>query len=169
MEDKKKGSEILTQAKQAGTDTGAVALGIVAGNVAVKLVKQDNLMGNAALTVGGFAGAVMIKNKFVRNAMIGLTVFGGLRLLTIGVNAVTAPGAVKGLAGFIPESVKEKIRTFVPQINGVEQLIGEDDFGDVNLDDDDNGNGTGNIEDVDYIDMTHEKAMAGPGEVSLLV
>ena len=124
----------INQAKETGIDIASIAGGMVAANIAVKAIKKDNLLVNGTVAVAALAVATKVKSPALKMMLLGASVFGTMRCLTIAVKGVT--GNTQGIAGLIPESIKAKIAKFLPQLNGAETLLGEyDDFGDVNLDD----------------------------------
>lgn len=145
--------------KGAAIDAGSLLGGMVAGNVVVKLVKQDNAKGNGVLALAGLGGYTVMKNKsnipqWAKMLTLGVGLYSGLRLLTIGMQEATNPETTEGLAGFLPDSLKAKMRKFIPSLSGIEDrglFAGVDDGDeDINLDD------IGAVEDIDYEDVTSD-------------
>ena len=144
---------------------GVVMSGFLTGHIAAKLFKKtDSLLVNGGMAVGALAGAVYIKHPLAKLALLGVAVYGGTRCLAIGVQEVTTPGDVKGLAGFIPESLKTKMREFIPTLGDINQnllglgnISGEDDLGEINLDDAISG-----TEDVPYEDVSNQRTIGSP-------
>lgn len=126
--------------KKGGIDLSGIAIGMIGGHVLLVVTKQDNLLVNAGLTVGGFGLAVKSKQPLVRAIGLGLAGFGLLKMANHGIKAVAAPGTTEGLNGFLPESAKLMIRKFLPTLSGVEgtedNIAGtDDDMSGLSLDD----------------------------------
>lgn len=131
-----------------GLDGSSMLGGFIAANVLVKITKQDNLIGNGIMALGGVVGASMIdKDSPLRLLVLGASLFGALRVGTIAFNTANS------LTG-IPESIKEKIKLYLPQINGIGDA--KDEFIDINLDD-----------QVETIDAEHE--IMGIGQTEILL
>jgi len=158
---------IKEEAGKAAVDLGAITGGMIAANMLRVVTKKDDLVLNGSLAVAGFAGASMIKQPALKMLCLGASIFGTLRCLTIGVQTVTDPGT-QGIAGLIPDSIKEKIKQFVPQLSGMD---------DDNFSGDDMENLTGdevNLDDVGTIDVPYEEvkdtySMSGLGDVEKLL
>lgn len=142
-------------AKSYASATGLLAAGFLVAHNGLRLIKmQDSLLANLGLTAVAVAGAMQIENPWVKLALIGVAAYAGVKTLSLAVKEVTAPGdkGAAGLSGFIPESVKGKVRAFLPtfgsvgefdQINGTGGTDGVDDIGDLdeplhNIGNDDN-------------------------------
>ncbi|MBS1635227.1 MAG: hypothetical protein JST26_04835 [Bacteroidetes bacterium] len=127
--------------------------GMIAAHVALKAIKkQDSLLVNVGAFGAGVAGAMFIKNPWVKLLSLGVAGYSLLRLGNIAVKEVAAPGdtGAAGLSGLIPENLKSKIRNFLPSLGSAETLLGEDDLnGMPNLDD------VAGTEDIGYTDVTN--------------
>ena len=151
---------VIQNLKTSAIDAGLIPLGMIAANVGVKTIKQDNVIANGILALGGFAGSAFVKHPALKALLLGVSVFGTLRCATIGLNTITEPGATEGIAGLIPEGMKEKIRKFIPQLSGDEELdsLTGDEI---------------NLDDVGTIDIPYEEVSgdgtAGIGEVERLL
>ncbi len=142
----------MAKLKENGIDALSVTGGLIAGHIAQKaLIKKDSTLVHGGMAAGGLALATICKNDFLRMGFLGLAAYGTIRMLhkTVApaVSAVAAPAAamygVEGIDGFLPESLKSKIRQFVPsignteyemsgydeaQMTGYEELTGDDDL-----------------------------------------
>ncbi len=150
---------VKKEAGKAAIDLGAITGGMIAANVLKVVTKKDSLLMNGGIAVAGFAAAALIKQPALKMFFIGASVFGTLRSLSIGVQAVTEPGT-EGIAGLIPENLKEKIRKFIPQLSGadIENLTGDE----MNLDD------VGTI-DVPYEEVMDTPSVNGFGDIDKLL
>ena len=100
--------------------TGLVSLGMLVAHNATRLMnKQNSLIANFGVFGVGLVGAMFIKHPLVKLGMIGMCAFGGVKTIGLLTNVATTPGATNGL-GFIPDSVKTKIRQFVPTLGAVD-------------------------------------------------
>lgn len=143
----------IDKVKDASVDVGSIAGGMVAANVLVKVAKQDNLPVNGLIAVGGLIGAcVMKKNSALKMLVLGASVFGAMRCLTIGVSSANS---LLGASGILPEGIKEKISQYLPQLNGIGNPENEID---INLDD-----------DVNTIDIPHEVMGSSLGNAEALL
>lgn len=129
-----------TQKMIAGAkDLGGVALGIIASHALLNIAKQqNNTMVNGALAVGGFYGAMKVKNPLLKALCIGAGAYGTIKLLGKATNAVSTPGSTEGLSGVLPEKVKTALRQYIPTFAGLEEVAGTDGFDgddDLSLDD----------------------------------
>jgi len=130
-----------------GATLGGVVAGIVGGHAIVTaLNKQDNVMVNGAMLLGGFYGACKLKHPFAKALCIGAAAFGGIKLVNQGIKQVTAPGTTEGLNGMLPESVKTALRKYIPNFSAMSGVNGlgdaydnmgnaDDEMGDLSLDD----------------------------------
>jgi hypothetical protein len=125
-----------------GLAGATVAGGIVVGNILNTLVNkarktdQDSIMVSGGMAVAGLAGAMLIPNKWAKLASLGIMSYGIVKSAAIGVKEVTAPvdptaapgapGHSAGLAGLLPESIKAKLRGYIPNIGSIDQLIGDE-------------------------------------------
>lgn len=142
--------EIGKHAAEAGKDMGVVVGGFLATHAGLTLVKKrDSIPVNLAVAGAGFAGAVLFKPALLKLACIGIGTYGTINSAGMLLNKATTPGATQGVAGLLPEGVKEKLRALIPNLSGVEELAG-DDFSNIPSMDDAAQNGVGNTEDVDY-------------------
>jgi hypothetical protein len=150
----------VENAKAYGEVVGLAFAGFIAAHVTAKVVKKtDSLLVNGSILAGGFVGAMCLKNPMLKIACIGAAMYGGTRCLAIGVQEVVAPGATAGLAGFIPESVKAKLREFIPTLGSMDDLLGlgnaDDEMGAAwNLDD-----AVGNTEDINYTEISSKQGV----------
>jgi hypothetical protein len=151
--------------KEGGSLAGGVALGLVASHAALNLIKkQDSLLLNGGLALGGFYGAMKVKHPLLKAICAGVATYGAVKCLSIGIKEVTAPGATEGLAGMIPDKVKEALRKFIPTFSGIDEVAGlgnsDDEYvGDLgdNSDYDMSGLGQGS-EDPQYAGLGHSLA-----------
>lgn len=130
--------------------------GMLVSHVALKAIKkQDNWIATGCTTVAGIAGAIFIKNGWLKLFSLGVAGYGLIRTANIAVKEATEPGTTQGLAGLIPETIKAKIRSFLPTLGSTsETLLGDDDLsGMPNLDD------IAGVEDVGYVDVTDQKGI----------
>ena len=127
------------EVKDAALSAGLVAGGFFVAGVLAKVVKQANTIGGVVLMVGGALGVWKAKPMWAKMLCLGAASYGLVRLANSAMNKLTStPAGTSGLAGLIPDSVKEKIRQYMPTLAGDEDLLtGDDDYnmGDVNLDD----------------------------------
>lgn len=122
-------------AKSYVSATGLLAAGFLVAYNGLRLIKmQNNLIANLGLTAVAVAGAMMVGNPWIKLALIGVAAYAGVKTLSLAVAEVAAPGptGAGGLSGFIPETVKSKIRSFLPSFGDID---GNDDFGDIYGDD----------------------------------
>lgn len=141
-----------------GLASAVAVSGMVVSHIAMKAIKkQDSLLINGGLLAAGIGGAMYFKNPWVKLLFLGAAGYGLLRVANIAVKEVTAPGdtGAGGLSGFIPETIKTKIRSFLPSLGSTDQtLLGEDDlYGMPNLDD------VAGVEDIGYVDVTNQNAI----------
>lgn len=131
--------------------------GMIASHVALKAIKkQDSIIFTGGITIAGVAGAMMLKPRWLKLLSLGVAGYGLLRTANVIVKEATAPGdtGASGLSGLIPESIKLKIRSFLPNLGSTETLLGEDDLhGMPNLDD------VAGIEDISYVDVSGQKSI----------
>lgn len=135
--------------------------GMVAAHVALKAMKkQDSLIFTGSATVLGVAGAIMLKPSWLKLLSLGFAGYGLLRSANVIVQEATAPGdtGAAGLSGLIPETIKAKIRSFLPNLGGLgnigDTLLGDDDLsGMPNLDD------VAGVEDVGYVDVSEQQGI----------
>jgi hypothetical protein len=142
----------------AGKRTGGVLAGIIASHAVVKSVEAINKpVGHGVILAGGFYGACKVKDPFLQALCVGAAVYGGFRLLGAAAAAVTEPAATSGLAGILPEKVKEALRKYIPTFAGIEEVAGLGDAGDGdnefsgNLSLDDVGRGAGELSDYEEV------------------
>ena len=138
-----------------GLAGATIAGGVVVGNIINTLVNkarkkdEDSIIVSGAMAVGGLAGAMLIPNKWAKFACLGVMTYGVVKSAAIGVKEVTAAApadatvATHGLAGLLPESIKAKLRGYIPNIGSVDQLIGDEQM---------NGGGTGSDTDFGFLD-----------------
>lgn len=108
--------------KSYASATGLLAAGFVVAHAGLKLIKQDqSLIAAAGLTVASFGAAMYVPNPYAKLALLGIAVYGGLKTLAMGVKEVTAPAntGAGGLSGFIPETVKAQIRSYIPSLGSL--------------------------------------------------
>lgn len=156
-------------AKAYGAATGLIVGGFVTAHVATKLIKKtDSILVNGGAALASFAVLMKAKNPYIKLAMLGVCTYSSLRCLNIGIAEVAAPGdsGAAGLSGFIPETIKSKLREYIPTLGGsddAKNLLGlgnpDDELG-FNLDDvSDMG---GPTEDVDYVDVSNQNLVGSP-------
>jgi hypothetical protein len=142
--------------KTYGASTGTVVAGMVVAHVALKAIKkQDSLLINGGLVVGGLVGAMQLQNPWLKLLCLGAAGYGTIKCLNIATKEITAPGdtGAAGLSGLLPESIKAKIRGFIPTLGEV-TLLGDDDLqGMPSLDD------MAGVEDGIAIDVTNQKTI----------
>ncbi len=137
---------------------GGVALGLIASHAALNIIKkQDSLIANGSLLVGGFYGACKVKHPLLKMLCAGAAAYGAIKMINKATAVVAVPGATEGLAGMLPESVKEALRKFIPTFAGIDEVSGlgnatgdvNDEFGDLSLEDQGNysTDGLGNDEE----------------------
>lgn len=141
-----------------GLASAAAVGGMVVSHVAIKAIKkQDSLLVNGGILAAGIGGAMYFKNPWIKLLFLGAAGYGLIRVANIAVKEVTAPGdtGAGGLSGFIPETLKSKIRNFIPSLGSTENLLmGDEDLnGMPNLDD------VAGVEDIGYVDVTNEPAI----------
>jgi hypothetical protein len=144
-----------------GLATATAVGGMIAAHVALKAMKkQDNLIFTGSATVAGIAGAIMLKPGWLKLLSLGFASYGLLRSANVIVKEATEPGntGAAGLSGFIPEGIKSKIRSFLPNLGGLgnigDTLLGDDDLsGMPNLDD------VAGVEDVGYVDVSEQQGI----------
>lgn len=137
--------------------------GMIAAHVALRAMKkQDSLIFTGSAAVAGIAGAIMLKPGWLKLLSLGFAGYGLLRSANVMVQEVTSPGSngAAGLSGFIPEGIKAKIRSFLPNLGGLgsigDTLLGEDDLsGMPNLDD------VAGVEDIGYVDVSEQQGISG--------
>ncbi len=144
--------------KSWGLAAAATVSGMIVSHVAMKAMKkQDSLALNGGLVVAGIGGAIYFKNPWVKLIFLGAAGYGLIRVANIAVKEIAAPGnsGAAGLSGFISESIKSKIRGFLPSLGNTDPtLLGDEDLnGMPNLDD------VGSIEDIGYLDVTNQNAV----------
>lgn len=148
----------MAKLKENGTDAISVTGGLIAGHIAQKaFIKKDSTLIHGGMAAGGLVLATICKNDMLRMGFLGLSAYGTIRLIhkTVAPAVSAAPASpaaamygVEGIDGFLPESLKSKIRQFVPSIGntdyemmgtdeadltGYEELTGDDDLGDDDL------------------------------------
>lgn len=141
-----------------GLASATAVSGMIVSHIAMKAIKkQDSLLVNGGLLAAGIGGAMYFKNPWLKLLFLGAAGYGLIRVANIAVKEVTAPGdtGAGGLSGFIPETIKSKIRNFLPSLGSTEtMLMGDDDLhGMPNLDD------VAGIEDIGYVDVTNQNAI----------
>lgn len=135
--------------------------GMIAAHVALRAMKkQDNLIFTGSAAVAGLAGAIMLKPGWAKLLSLGFAGYGLLRSANVIVQEAAAPGnsGAAGLSGFIPEGIKAKIRSFLPNLGGLgnigDTLLGDDDLsGMPNLDD------VAGVEDIGYVDVSEQQGI----------
>lgn len=140
-----------------GLASAAAVSGMIVSHVAMKAIKkQDSILVNGGILAAGIGGAMYFKNPWVKLMFLGAAGYGLIRVANIAVKEISAPGdsGAAGLSGLIPETLKSKIRSFLPTLGSTETLLGEDDLhGMPNLDD------VAGTEDVGYVDVTNLNAI----------
>lgn len=143
-----------------GLGGGAIFGGFIVANIANTLINKarkktdDSILISGGMAAGGLVGAMAIPNKYAKLACLGLMTYGLAKTASIALKEVTAPaadptaapgtpGAASGLAGLLPETLKAKLRSYIPTIGSVDQLIGDDMNGD-----DVNGDEFGNLDEM---------------------
>lgn len=130
-------------AKSYVSATGLLAAGFIVAHNGLRLMKmQDNLLANLGLTAVAVAGAMYIENPWIKLALIGVAAYSAVKTISLAVAEVAkvGPTGAGGLSGFIPETIKGQIRSFLPAFGSVEgEFGGDEDFGDINLDEPING------------------------------
>lgn len=114
-------------AKSYGAGAGLLMAGMFGGQIITTLIPGEHgkkLPVNAGLAVGGFVGAMYVKNPMLKFGLLGLSVYGTLRTVAIATKGLQG---VDGL-GFLPEAVKSKIAQFIPTIGSVEELLGAEEL-----------------------------------------
>jgi hypothetical protein len=147
--------------KSYASATGLLAAGFVVAHAGLKLLKQDNnWMVSAGLTAVSFAVAMYVPNPYVKLALLGVAVYGGLKTVAIGVREVTAPAntGAGGLSGFIPETLKAQIRNYIPSLGSL------GDYDSSNAYVEDQGYAGELDDDVPYSGMDEAKELAGSEE-----
>lgn len=114
--------------------------GFIAGHVVNAAAnKNDSWIFPAVGVVGGFAGAILIGNPWLKLLCLGTMIWGAIKSINKIAGVATQPGT-QGLAGFLSESLKEKIRKFIPTLGSLGDVpltvAGTDELGNINLDDD---------------------------------
>lgn len=156
----------MENAKAYGASGGLIVAGFISAHVATKLIKKtDSIIVNGGVAAASLVVAMKVKNPYAKLALLGVFAYSTLRCVNIGVSEVAAPGdaGAAGLSGLIPESVKSKLREYIPTLGGsddVQNLLGlgntEEGMG-FNLDDvADMGAIT---EDAEYQDVTNQQAV----------
>lgn len=132
----------LNQAKKVGVAVGGFAAGHLAFSnapVSFKSGVQGIVTTLLVLTLGLFA-AVKVKNEYVQNAALGLSVYSGVRLINGAANLVPAISAttgqpVQGLAGFsLPAPVSKVLNMILPNLGEAQAIpwnLG--DYGDMTI------------------------------------
>ena len=130
-----------------GLAGGTIAGGFIAAHVLNTLVNKarkstdDSILVSGGMAAAGLAGAMFIKNGHLKLLSLGVMSYGVVKSLSIGLKEVTTavdPNAAKptsGLAGLLPETIKAKLREFIPTIGSVDQLIGDENERGINGDD----------------------------------
>lgn len=154
-------SDLNVENAKAYAATGGVLMaGFISAHVATKLIKQtDSIMVNGGVAITSLALAMKLKNPYAKIALLGVFAYSGLRCINIGIAEVSAPGdsGAAGLSGFIPETIKEKLREYIPSLGGsadVQSLLGLGNADEYNLDD---VSDMGATEDIDYVDMSEQQ------------
>ena len=95
---------------------GGLLLGVILGNVAVKMDKKNGMIFPIGLLAAGILGATVFKNSFLKMIALGIGVLGTLKLINK-VAAVETTEATNGLLGFkLPESVRNVLQKYVPNL-----------------------------------------------------
>lgn len=164
----------MENAKAYGASGGLIVAGFISAHVATKLIKKtDSIIVNGGVAAASLVVAMKVKNPYAKLALLGVFAYSTLRCVNIGVSEVAAPGdgGAAGLSGLIPESVKSKLREYIPTLGGsddAQNLLGlgntEEEVMGFNLDDvADMGAIT---EDATYEDVTNQQAV---GTVSPMI
>lgn len=152
--------------KSYAASTGTIVGGMVVAHIALKAIKkQDSLLVNGGLVLGGFVGAMKLQNPFLKLLCLGAAGYGTIKVLNIAVKEVAAPGdsGAAGLSGLIPEGIKAKIRGFIPSL-GETNLLGIDDMDMSGIPSMDDEMPTNGVEDTTAVDVTN---MQGIGSTML--
>lgn len=119
-------------------DLGMVASGMIAAHALVTVTKKDTVLVNGGIAIVGLGVAMKAKNPLVKMLALGASAYGSIKLLNSVTKEVAAPNTTEGLNGLLPESAKAMIRKFIPTLKGIEgaeeNVAGDEDMGDVNLD-----------------------------------
>lgn len=147
-------------AKSYASSVGLLAAGFLVAHNGLRLIKmQNNVLVNLGVTAGAIAGAMYVSNPLLKLALIGVAAYAGMKTVSLSVAEVVAPGAagLGGFSGMIPEGIKSKVREFLPTFGSVGEY---DEF---------NGEGTGDLSNVnldEHISGADENLM-GEGEEML--
>lgn len=144
--------------KDGGSLAGGVALGIIASHAALNILKkQDSAVVNGVLAAGGLYGAMKVKNPLLKAICAGAAAYGAIKLVNKATAAVATPGATEGLAGMLPEGVKDALRKYIPTFAGIDEVAGlgnpgtngaDDEFNGLSLDD----QGMEGVEDLSNVE-----------------
>lgn len=116
----------VPELKKTGAALGLLLVGAIGANAVLK-DKLNTLPITGAVCIGSAVASTMVENSLVKNALMGVSVFSGLKMLSLAVN-----GSLKGLGSlgdetgeekgvkFIPETVKATLRKFIPSLSGDE-------------------------------------------------
>jgi hypothetical protein len=138
-----------------GLSAVTTATSFMAAHVALKAMnKQNSMLVTGSVAVAGLAGAIFLPHPALKFLALGVATYGMIQTASLAVADATTPGATSGLAGIIPETIKAKIRAFIPTLSGAVTLLGDDDLqGMPNLDD------VAGVEDVGYVDVSEQKSI----------
>lgn len=158
-------SDLNVENAKAYAATGGVLMaGFISAHVATKLIKKtDSIVVNGGAAVVSLALAMKLKNPYAKIALLGVFAYSGLRCLNIGIAEVAAPGdtGMEGLSGLIPETIKAKLREYIPTLGGADDIqnllgLGNTEDEAYNLDD---VSDMGTTEDADYEDVSDQQEL----------
>ena len=119
--------------------------GMIAGHLInkgvnkVRKTEEDNVLITGGMALSGLAGFIYLKPWWAKFLALGAASYYGLRTANIGLKAVSDATSTNGLAGLLPETVKAKIREYIPSLGDVSDKLASaensSDFGDINFDD----------------------------------